>query len=318
MRYSNVAVPVFTLLVAACGASENPSAEGVAANEAAVTEVAARMDQYVATIKASDMAGLADYFAADAMISEPEVRATGSEMLKIGADFMKANDLLALQVTATERAAHDGGSVVYEFGHYTEKYKAKDGKSPETNVRGNYAIRWIKDAESKWKIHRFNTTTAPAESVQVAPAVAPVAPVEGPDVDAATVTAQVTEAMKGFFTQANAGDAEGMLKFCADDFQLYEPELQVMSKAAFAPALGEFLKASALSVTLDSDQVFVHDDGRVAYQLGNYQETVTPKDGKSAAVNYHNTFIARWKRSADGSWVADRILVTPLPKDGPR
>jgi ketosteroid isomerase-like protein len=317
MRYSDVAVTVVALLSAACGASENPSAGGTAANDAAVAEVANRLEQYVATIKATDITALADYYAADFISTEPEFKKTGPEVLKFAEEFFKTNELVDLQVTPRERVAHDNATFVYEFGNYTETIKPHDGKSAANLVNGNYAIRWSKTTDAKWKLERFIATTAPADSVQIAPAIAPIAPADGPKLDATAVTTQVTEAMNDFVAKVNAGDPEGLLKFWADDFQLYEPEVQFMSKAAFAPIVRDLFAANTLTMALKTEQVFVHDDGRVAYQLGHYQETVTPKDGKTQSASYHNTFMARWKRAADGRWVCDRIIVTPLPKDTP-
>jgi hypothetical protein len=32
-------------------------------------------------------------------------------------------------------------------------------------------------------------------------------------------------------------------------------------------------------------------------------------------MTFHNKFMSRWKRGADGGWLWDRMFVVPLPKD---
>jgi hypothetical protein len=49
--------------------------------------------------------------------------------------------------------------------------------------------------------------------------------------------------------------------------------------------------------------------------LGDYRESLTLKEGNAQPDLSHNAFVARWKRTADGGWSWDRMIVTPLPKD---
>ena len=315
MRYSNVAVSVLAAALAACSAGENPSTTNAAAREAAVRDVGARMDSYVALAKAGDMSALADYFEADAVLWEPEMKATGPDIVKLFEEFQKTMTIGNLEATATERVTYDSATVLYEFGHFAESLLAKDGKSAAQNHKGNYAIRWMRGTDSKWRIHRFLVTDAPADSVQVAPAGGAVAPADGPAVDAAAVTTQVMQAMTAAVAKTNAGDETGLLNAWAEDIQLYEPGVQFMSKTAVAPGIHALMSANNVNIALVNDKVFAHDNGHVAYLLGEYQETLTPKDGKSKPMQFHNKFMARWKRAADGGWLWDRMIVVPLPKD---
>src|SRR6185503_2160389 len=89
MKSSNVAVSLLAVILAACNAGENSSAGSAAAREAAVHDVGARMDSYVALAKSGDIAGLGDYFDAEAVLWEPELKAAGADIVKLFQDLTK-------------------------------------------------------------------------------------------------------------------------------------------------------------------------------------------------------------------------------------
>ena len=55
-------------------------------------------------------------------------------------------------------------------------------------------------------------------------------------------------------------------------------------------------------------QIF-HD---IARDRLHYDETLTPRDGKTPATTTHRNFLARWKRAASG-YTLDHLVATPMP-----
>jgi hypothetical protein len=58
----------------------------------------------------------------------------------------------------------------------------------------------------------------------------------------------------------------------------------------------------------------VHDGGEVAYVIGNYDEVIAAKDGKTAPETLRCHFLARWEKNVSGTWTLDRFFVTPMPR----
>jgi hypothetical protein len=95
--------------------------------------------------------------------------------------------------------------------------------------------------------------------------------------------------------------------------QLYEPDVQIMSKAGFGQMLDFVFAGNTVNMAITSDQVFSHDGGAMVYQFAHFDETFAAKDGKAPAVFLRNNLLARWKRAADGRYVMDRIIVSRMP-----
>jgi ketosteroid isomerase-like protein len=314
MRTSAVAASILPLILAACSAGENPATTASAENRAAIDQVRARMDAYIASARQGDSTALSDYWTADALIMGPEEQKTAAEENKAAAEALSSYTITTFDLTVRARVAHDGGTTVYEFGRFSETLTPKDGQSAPLNFKGNYATRWVKSAEGKWRMHRFISAPPAPDSVKIGAAAPAVAPAAGPELDAAAASAQAVQALNDFTARINAGDAAGALPLVADDIQLYEPDVQIMSKTEFAGLLHAVLDANTVNIGLTMDQVFTHDGGAVAYLFAHFDESLTAKDGKTAPIRLQNNMLARWKRSSGGAWVLDRMVITPLPR----
>jgi ketosteroid isomerase-like protein len=104
-----------------------------------------------------------------------------------------------------------------------------------------------------------------------------------------------------------------ILGFWAEDGRYIKPDVEMNDKPALASWIKDaFSRSRTTSLDLSTDEVFVHDNGTVAYQLGNYTERIVPKSAGSA-VTHRSHYIARWKKNAAGEWLLDHLYATPMP-----
>ena len=305
------AVAILPLALAlACTKAEEPAPNGAERARAAEAEVNQRIFAYPAVAKAGNLDSVMAFFADDARVFDKEFRANGQAAIRqVGAEFFPANLITRLAYAPSETVAHDGGEVVYQFGYFTEDITPKAG-GDTTNTRSNYVLRWVKDGEGNWRFHRFLAVPAP-DSTPVTPDIPAVAPVKS-SVPAAAESVQ--KRMDDYRAAYLTGDVATIASFWADDVRVVEEKIELHGKAAIADAvtnLLETMRVSALEV--QTEEVFVHDDGSVAYQLGSYTETLGPKPSGSG-TSFRNHFFMRWKKNAAGAWVIDRFYATPMPR----
>lgn len=111
-------------------------------------------------------------------------------------------------------------------------------------------------------------------------------------------------------------DVEVWSSFWSSDAHLYGPGRDLSAADLAAGFIEQLEEASltALSLDLEPFETWVHGD--VAYQVGEYDETVR-FEGQDP-VDYANYFFCRWERQADGTWKLDRFLSGPrdAPEEG--
>ena len=56
---------------------------------------------------------------------------------------------------------HDGATVAYQYGHYTEALAYKDGKKKPEVAHNNFVAQWMKEGDGAWRMSRFTATPMP-------------------------------------------------------------------------------------------------------------------------------------------------------------
>lgn len=105
---------------------------------------------------------------------------------------------------------------------------------------------------------------------------------------------------------AVAGDTERFISFYAPDVRVREPGT-VLDGPQLPPYVRDFFsKGKVTALDIRPAKVYVHGD--VAYEFGEYDESVT-LTGQSISVK--NNYAMRWRRLADGTWVIDHFIGGP-------
>jgi uncharacterized protein (TIGR02246 family) len=148
---------------------------------------------------------------------------------------------------------------------------------------------------------------------------APRAPADMTEAEIAQYEAEVTQAIAevwaDFPTVMLSADAEGFLSLWTQDMRILEPGMD-LARAGFEGFIHEFWDGGGAVTAFEAEpfEVFVHGD--VAYQIGQYRETVQFPDAEPEEA--HNNFFARWKKQPDGTWKIDRFVAGPVdaPEEG--
>jgi ketosteroid isomerase-like protein len=294
-----------------CSQADDTTTNDPAALRAAESEVYERLFSYPAIVKAGRVDSIMTFWAPDVRVFDKEVRVNGDSALRrIGDEFFAAYEVTRLAYAPAESFAHDGGAVVYQFGYFTEDMRRK-GATAITNTRSNYVARWVKDDAGKWRIHRMIAVPSPQKPAATA-TIATVAPAANAEPGDRT---SVEQRMTAYVTALRSNDLPAIMAFWAEDGRLVEPEVELNDKPAINTFLENVLGTNRVeSLELTTEEVFLHDRGTVAYQLGRYTERTVRKNGGAAATS-RNHYLARWKKSSSGEWLLDRFYGTPVPRE---
>lgn len=122
------------------------------------------------------------------------------------------------------------------------------------------------------------------------------------DEDAAR--AEIAERRASFTETLRAGEAEPFLEYWTDDAYMREPGMS-LDRAGLESFVAEFFATGrVLSLDIHPADVFVHGD--VAYEFGEYEETIQVEGQEPFTVRNHHAL--RWERGDDGAWRIDRIV----------
>ena len=305
-------VPAFLLVLSGCAASENPSSAGEAALAAAREQVSQRVSQYATLLLNPDVNVLLDFWTPDAIVQEPGIQISTAEQSKLARDFFTTNRIAEFNMVTSELSAHDAGAVVYQAGYYSEVVQSKDSAAPAATYRQNFLARWQRGPDGTWRFQRFLATPRP-DVGEVLP-VAAAADEPAGSIAVSVATTQITSRMNDYSAALRANQPTAVIAFWKDDAQFFEPDVQLSGKTALTQLVqGALNSIRIIDHQYQTDQLYVHDRGTVAYQFGNFTETFQTRDGSRPAVTVRNNFVARWRRGADGSWRMDRFFGTPAP-----
>lgn len=125
----------------------------------------------------------------------------------------------------------------------------------------------------------------------------------------AATSADVAAVRDAWLAAAAKDDAAAVAAMYTDDAIFVATEAPAArGRAAIQQALAESFPISAVD-TVDSKEVVVSGD--VAYDYGEYQQTVTPPNGTPQTVRGHYVVVLR--RQADGSWKLSKHVSTTPP-----
>jgi ketosteroid isomerase-like protein len=134
----------------------------------------------------------------------------------------------------------------------------------------------------------------PAADTEAPAAAAAAAPLT--DADLAAMRANDS----AFAAAATAGNVDGVVATYAADASLLPPNAPRVNGAdAIRGFWGGFMAAYDLKMEVVGDEA--EGRGDLAYVVGRYRFTATPKD-KGAAMQDAGKFVEVYKRQADGSW----------------
>ena len=127
-----------------------------------------------------------------------------------------------------------------------------------------------------------------------------------PATDAAAVRQELTDRMAALKEALLVNDIEVVLGFWTPDGRALEPGLNLSGDQLREFFRDFFSTGRVVSFDVEAYDQFVHGD--VAYEVGQYDETVEV-EGQQATVQNH--YFMRWEKATDGVWRIDRLVVGP-------
>ena len=117
---------------------------------------------------------------------------------------------------------------------------------------------------------------------------------------------ELTDQMAAFREAILSGEADRAIGSFTTDARLLEAGVD-LSGDQVGDYFREFFETGrVLSFDIEAFDQFVHGD--VAYELGQYDETVEVEGEEATVQNY---YFLRWEKGADGTWRIDRLVTGP-------
>jgi uncharacterized protein (TIGR02246 family) len=139
----------------------------------------------------------------------------------------------------------------------------------------------------------------------------------GADVDlSAEAVAAVQAASDAWALTAAESDAEAFASFYTDDAVLvFEQGDDLAGIDAIRGAITEMMADPNFDLAFAADRIEAAASGDLAWEHGTWSMTTTGEDGAPATVG--GTYVAVWRKEADGTWkcVAD-VPVSGAPAEG--
>ena len=126
------------------------------------------------------------------------------------------------------------------------------------------------------------------------------------ETDTAMVGQELTDQMAAFREAILSGEADRSIGFFTTDAHILEAGVNVAGDE-----VGDFFReifetSRILSFDIEAYDQFVHGD--VAYEVGEYDETVEVEGEEETVQNY---YFLRWEKGTDGAWRIDRVVTGP-------
>ncbi len=146
-------------------------------------------------------------------------------------------------------------------------------------------------------MHRTNWLSAIAVGLVVAGCTA---------TDTAAVRQELTDRMAALKEALLPDDTEEVIGFWTPDGRALEPGLNLSGDQLREFYRDFFSTARVVSLDIEAYDQFVHGD--VAYEVGEYDETVEVEGQQQTVRNY---YFLRWEKGTDGVWRFDRLVAGP-------
>lgn len=148
----------------ACTVERTPTTELPDPESVSRAEIAATLHNYTQAMLEGDPRRVASFFTPTAHLYLPDVpdivgRGPIDEIMT--ATFAGGR---VIDVALETELIDIGTGIAHQFG--TIRQRVRDAEGSERTLHGRFVIRWVKGAESSWRIEHFMLNDAPADTAQ--------------------------------------------------------------------------------------------------------------------------------------------------------
>jgi len=289
-------VMVLTLLamivLSGCTSSVSEPAvaqEPPAANELTQAELEAEIAELVWAFEDAYEAGDLDTvmsFYADNVVSLPPGFPKTVGKADVEAGFKELFDAFTIERDFDLVSVDVSGDMATRLGEWTQTLTPKDGREPIVEV--GRCILGFKRVDDEWKVawEIWNTESVTGGEPEVVEA------------SSAEEEAEIAELVWAFEDAYEAGDLDAVMGFYADDVVSLPPGFpKTVGKADVEAGFKELF--DAFTIERDFDLVSVDVSGNTATRLGEWTQTLTPKDGGEPIVETGRCILGFEKSDTD-------------------
>jgi ketosteroid isomerase-like protein len=162
IRVTRVVMLLALVAVSACRIERTPRVEADSPATVARAEIELTLRNYQEALLAGDARSAAAVFTPGAQVYLPDtpVIAGRGAIDRIFADGFAGESIIAMEMQL--ESIDLGTGVANQFGTMSQRFRDADGAEQE--IEGRFAIRWVRAADSAWRIDRLIVNHAPADS----------------------------------------------------------------------------------------------------------------------------------------------------------
>lgn len=166
LRVTNAVVMLALVVTTACRIERTPRAQADDPANVARAEIELTLRNYQEALLEGDARSAAGVFTPGAHIYLPETPAIvgRGEIDSLFASGFAGESMIDMQMRLD--AFDIGSGVAHQFGTMTQRFRDRDGAEHE--IEGRFAIRWVRAADSVWRIDRLLINQARPDSAAVA------------------------------------------------------------------------------------------------------------------------------------------------------
>jgi ketosteroid isomerase-like protein len=170
-RTLNTSALLLIAVSTACTVERTPTTELPDPESVSRAEIAATLHNYTRAMVEGDPRRVASFFTPTAHLylpDVPDIVGRGPIDQIMTATFA---DGRVIDVALDTELIDIGTGIAHQFGSIQQRVRDADGG--ERTLRGRFVIRWLKGAESSWRIEHFMLNDAPPDTAQATLAVEP-------------------------------------------------------------------------------------------------------------------------------------------------
>lgn len=167
LRLRNAVVMLALVAATACRIERTPRADRADPANVARAEIELTLRNYQEALLAGDARGAAAVFTPGAHVYLPErpVIVGRGEIDRLFTDGFAGENIIDMDMQLD--AIDIGTGVAHQFGMMRQHFRDTDGA--ERRIEGRFAIRWVRAADSAWRIDRLLVNQGRPDSIVVAP-----------------------------------------------------------------------------------------------------------------------------------------------------
>ena len=160
--------PIAVSLVIFSGACTTPqqrAATDAATIATAKQQVEKRMNDFAAVLRANNWTSFRDFWTQEPQVFESQMEVKGRAAFDALIEGVSTTmNVTTFDLTTSEIFVHDGGTVAYAYGRYSEVDAYKDGKKRPEVANNNVVVRWIREPDGVWRMSRLTATPIPPDA----------------------------------------------------------------------------------------------------------------------------------------------------------